>query len=822
MAHEFTPDDPIKEYDPGRIEQHWQAVWQQTRLYETDLQHAQHPFYNLMMFPYPSAEGLHVGNMYAFTGADIYGRFMAMNGYDVFEPMGFDAFGIHSENFAIKQGIHPAVLTARSVERFRETQLKRIGARYDWQHEVQTTDPQYYRWTQWIFLQLFKAGLAVRKRGMVNWCPSCKTVLADEQVIDGACERCDTSVVQRELEQWFFRITSYAQRLLENLDSLDWSEKIKNAQRQWIGRSEGLQFRLEIEGHPGTTIEVFTTRPDTIFGMTYVVLAPEHPLVDTITGSEQKATVEAYGAEVCRKSELERMTQVREKSGVFTGACAINPVNGERIPIWIADYVLITYGTGAIMAVPAHDERDFEFARTFDLPIRQVIVPAGESVSPSREEPETAFTEPGTLINSGAFSGVSSQEASDRISAWFKEHGLGQQTVQYRLRDWLISRQRYWGPPIPVIHCDRCGIVPVPEEDLPVLLPDVDDWMPKGTGSSPLAQVESFVNTTCPTCGEPARRETDVSDNFLDSGWYFLRYPSSNCETFPFEPEMTRKWLPVNMYIGGPEHSVLHLLYSRFISMALHDLGFLDFEEPFTCFRAHGLITKDGAKISKSHGNVINPDEYINQYGADTFRLFLMFLGPLDHGGDFTDQGIGGIKRFLSRVWSLVNTHAESFCQTAPEIAYRRALHKTIQKVTDDIKRLKYNTAIAALMEYLNDLSARPSGHIYAEDINTFLRLLAPFAPHIAEELWQRIGEPYSIHQQAWPRSDPELLIEEYVKVAVQINGRLRATVELPVDAGQEHAVETALQHSAVQRYVEKTQITRVIYVPNRVINLVG
>jgi leucyl-tRNA synthetase len=541
MIH--TPS--LDEYDHRTIEKYWQSVWQRTQLYEVELHATKNPFYNLMMFPYPSAEGLHVGNVYAFTGSDIYGRFMAMNGKDVFEPIGFDAFGIHSENFAIKKGIHPKALTAQNVERFRETQLKRIGARYDWSHEVQTTDPQYYKWTQWIFLQFFKAGLAVRKKGLVNWCPSCKTVLADEQVIDGSCERCETAVIQRELEQWFFTITDYAQRLLDNLDWLDWSENVKTAQRKWIGRSEGLEFHMQVEGYPETQISAFTTRPDTIFGMTYVVLAPEHPLVDRLTSDKQKATVKEYREVVRRKSELDRISQVREKTGVFIGAYAINPVNEERMPIWIADYVLMTYGTGAIMAVPAHDERDFEFAQTFGLPIRQVIVSAKEQNKIcTPEELEVAYTEPGILVNSGPFTGLSSQEASRQIIDWFERNSFGTHSVLYRLRDWLISRQRYWGPPIPVIYCDTCGTVPVPEDQLPVLLPELEDWLPKGTGSSPLAQVPSFVNTTCPICKGSARRETDVSDNFLDSGWYFLRYPSARTADRPFDQQLTSKWLP--------------------------------------------------------------------------------------------------------------------------------------------------------------------------------------------------------------------------------------------------------------------------------------
>ncbi|HYU73084.1 MAG TPA: leucine--tRNA ligase [Ktedonobacteraceae bacterium] len=709
----------FKAYNPLHIEPLWQEMWQRTRIYELNLHLSANPFYNLMMFPYPSAEGLHVGNVYAFTGSDIFGRFMTMQGLDVFEPIGFDAFGIHSENFAIQRGIHPKILTARNVKRFREEQLKRIGNRFDWSHQVNTTDPLYYKWTQWIFIQLFKAGLAVRKKASVNWCPNDKTVLADEQVINGRCERCGTSVIQRELEQWFFKITHYAQRLLENLEHLDWSEVVKTAQRNWIGRSEGLKFDIPVDGLP-EKISVFTTRPDTVFGMTYVVLAPEHPLVDQLTTQERRPAVETYRESLRNTSERERLAEsTREKTGEFTGAYAINPINGEKLPIWIADYVLLTYGSGAIMAVPAHDKRDFAFAKAFSLPIRQVITPSSMKEpflrtkridKNKRDEPgdlEEAYTEKGHLRNSGTFSGLSSDEAGKQITLWFKAQGLGEQTIQYRLRDWLISRQRYWGPPIPIIYCEACGTIPVPEDQLPVLLPELEDWQPVATGSSPLAKLPEFVNTTCPSCGGPAHRETDVSDNFLDSAWYFLRYPSRDLDTHPFDRELTHKWLPVNMYIGGPEHSVLHLLYSRFITLALHDLSYLDFEEPFEHFRAHGHITMDGTKMSKSRGNVVNPDEYINRVGADSLRLYLMFLGPFDQGGDFNDRSMGGVNRFLNRIWDIVLRNRDHLRTSTPAKEARQELHRTIQKVSEDMQVLKYNTAIAALMEYLNILSSR-------------------------------------------------------------------------------------------------------------------
>jgi leucyl-tRNA synthetase len=803
-------------YNPNEIEARWQDIWYRTRIYEPDIQRAPRPYYNLMMFPYPSAAGLHIGNLFAFVGSDIHGRFMAMNGRDVFEPIGFDAFGIHSENYAIKQGINPRILTARNVERFRETQLKVSGNRYDWSHEVDTTDPRYYRWTQWIFVKLFKAGLAERKRAAVNWCPSCKTVLADEQVVGGLCERCDTPVAQRELEQWFFKITNYAQRLLDHLDDLDWSEVVKTAQRNWIGRSEGLRFRLPVEGRPGVEIPVFTTRPDTIFGMTYVALAPEHPLIDQLTAGDRRAAVDAYREQVRHTPKLERLAGSRGKSGEFIGAYAINPINQERVPIWAADYVLMGYGAGAIMAVPAHDERDFAFAQAFGLPIRQVIAPHRRA---SEAELAHAYTEPGLVVDSGPFSGTSSEEAAQKVIAWFETNGLGEGTVQYRLRDWLISRQRYWGPPIPIVYCDTCGTVPVPEDQLPVLLPDVEDWKPTGTGSSPLAAIPSFVNTTCPTCSGPARRETDVSDNFLDSAWYFLRYPSTQFDDRPFDAELTAKWLPVDMYIGGREHSVLHLMYTRFITMALYDLGYLPFDEPFKRFRAHGTITKDGAKISKSRGNIINPDEYIDAWGADTVRMYLMFMGPYTQGGDFSDRGISGVRRFLNRIWNLVVKHAGQLNSGAAPAMYRRRLHQTINSVTEDIRDLGYNTAIASLMEYVSAIQQRDQ--LYAEEVEGLLLLLAPFAPHITEELWERIGRPYSIHQQAWPVADAALLVHDMATIAIQINGRTRATIELPTDAGQDEVLETVRQVPAIQQYLNGSTIQRIVYVPGRIINLV-
>ncbi len=784
-------------YDPSAIELRWQAWWADHHVNEPDLDHASRPFYNLMMFPYPSAEGLHVGNMFAFTGADIFGRFRRLQGWDVFEPIGFDAFGIHSENFAIKLGVHPGELIPRNIATFRR-QLTRIGGMFDWRHALSTTDPEYYRWTQWLFLQLYKAGKAYRKKAAVNWCPECKTVLANEQVIAGYCERHpETLVEQRSLEQWFFRITEYAGRLLDNLDTLDWSDTTRTAQRNWIGRSEGGEVDFAVEG--AGPIRVFTTRPDTTFGATFMVLAPEHPRVDELTTDEQRAAVEAYRAEVASRDLVSRKIGDRAKTGVFTGGYAINPATGERVPVWIADYVLMEYGTGAIMAVPAHDERDLEFAGVHDLPVVQVI---GED---------------GRLVHSGAFDGMPAADAIPAILAWLAERGAATPRVQYRLHDWCISRQRYWGPPIPIIYCDACGTVPVPESDLPVLLPAIEDFRPDDSGVSPLARHEEWYYVDCPTCGGRARRETDVSDTFLDSAWYFLRYPSSDRDDVAFDGALTRTWLPVDSYIGGNEHAVLHMLYSRFITMVLHDRGLLEFEEPFTRFRAHGLIVKDGAKMSKSRGNVVVPDDYIEAWGADTFRMYLMFLGPFLEGGDFRDAGISGIRRFLDKVWALVGEAAgEDGAMVAP---VRTKWHQTIRKVTEDIESLHYNTAIAAMMELVNVL--REHSQAPRPVVRDLVVLLAPFAPHFAEECWQRLGETPSVFGGVWPVHDPAALVEDEVEVVIQVNGKTRSRVTVARDAGEDAVVRAALDDHTIQRFVEGQSVRKKILVPNRLLNLV-
>jgi leucyl-tRNA synthetase len=794
----------IPSYDPSSLEAKWQARWAERHTNEPDLDRAARPFYNLMMFPYPSAEGLHVGNMFAFTGADIYGRFKRLQGFDVFEPIGFDAFGIHSENYALQVGTNPATLIPKNIATFRR-QLRQFGGMYDWRHELSTTDPAYYKWTQWIFVQLFKAGLAYKKRAAVNWCPKDKTVLANEQVIDGRCERCGTAVEQRFLDQWFFRITDFAERLLANLDHIDWSSSTKTLQRNWIGRSEGAE--LVFETPSGKKITVFTTRPDTVFGATYLVLAPEHPFVDELTAVEQRPAVKAYQREVQSKDIVSRRVGDKTKTGVFIGSYARNPATGEAIPIWIADYVLMEYGTGAIMAVPAHDKRDFEFATQFKLPIRQVVETPGE--------PLPSVSEDGTLMNSGAFDGMPSRDAARKIVAWLAERGLATPRVQYRLHDWCISRQRYWGPPIPIIYCESCGAVPVPEQDLPVELPLIEDFRPDDTGVSPLARHEEWYFVKCPQCGGEARRETDVSDTFLDSAWYHLRYPSTEFHDRPFDPARTKKWLPVSSYIGGNEHAVLHLLYARFICMVLHDLGHVHFDSPYPKFRAHGLIVKDGAKMSKSRGNVVVPDTYIHQWGADTFRMYLMFLGPFQEGGDFRDEGIVGIRRFLERLWAMAYQTSETASVTAQATS---KLHQTIRKVSSDTESLQYNTAIAAMMEYVNVLKEQDAAR--KDQLTPLIVMLAPYAPHIAEELWEALGGKGSVFEQCWPTFDERLASAGDVEIAVQVNGKLRSRLTVRRGLPENEVVELALADESVKKYVDGKKVKKVIYIQDRLLNL--
>jgi leucyl-tRNA synthetase len=810
-----------QKYNPREIEKRWQQRWATDRIYEVKEESGRPKFYALTMFPYTSGD-LHIGHWYAMAPSDVYARFKRMRGYNVLHPMGFDAFGLPAENAAISRGIHPYEWTMRNVENMRR-QLRSMGAIYDWNREVVTCLPDYYRWTQWFFLKFYHAGLAYRAEAPVNWCPRCQTVLANEQVVgEGVCERCSTPVTKRELEQWFFRITKYAEELLDH-DRLDWPERIKIMQKNWVGKSEGaeISFRLEHEGVEQKEIKVFTTRPDTIFGVTFFLLAPEHPLVSQLTTLQHKGEVDEYVAWCRRQTEYERVALGREKTGVFLGSYVVNPINGERVPIWITDYVLPAYGTGAVMAVPAHDERDLEFARKFKLSVRTVIAPPGWT----DEELAEAYTGSGTMVNSGEFSGLPSEQGYEAICALLEEKGWGKRTIIYRLRDWLISRQRYWGAPIPIIYCDKCGIVPVPEEDLPVLLPPDAEFKP--SGESPLKYCQSFVNTTCPKCSGPARRETDTMDTFMCSSWYFLRYTSPKIKDVPFDAAEVKYWLPVDLYTGGAEHAVMHLFYARFFIKTLRDMGLVDFDEPFTRLFNQGIIIYRGDKMSKSRGNVIAPDEYVTELGADAVRGYLMFIGPWELGGEWNDRGIVGISRWLNRVWGLVTTdYASHVVDAEAEKEFLHLTHKTIKEVTADLEKFRFNTMLSSLMEFSNYLSkvkesSVVSGALWREAISYFLLLLAPTAPHLAEELWNRTGHPYSIHNQLWPEYDEELVKEEEITLVIQVNGKLRDKVLVPASISEVEAKELALGRERVKAYIDGKKLAKVIYVPRRVVNIV-
>ena len=802
-------------YDPEAVEAKWQAEWERrgtNAFTEAQLRSSADPYYNLMMFPYPSAEGLHIGNLYAYTGADANGRYWRLQGKDVFQPMGFDAFGIHSENYALKVGKNPNDVIPASIANFTRV-LKRFGGMYDWNHTVDSTSPSYYRWTQWVFLKLLEGGLVERRKAPVNWCPSCKTVLANEQVVAGACERCEAPVEQRELPQWFFRITDYAPRLLDNLARIDWSAVTKKAQANWIGRSDGAEVDFAVVGQDAT-VRVFTTRPDTLFGATYMVLAPEHPLVEALAVGGARPAVHAYRDAVAKQDLVERQKVDKRKSGAFTGSYCVNPVNGAEIPVWIADYVLMGYGTGAIMAVPGHDGRDFEFARAFDLPIVRVVAENPEDASAPLTE---AFAGDGVLVNSGAFDGMAVEQAKRAIVADLEKRGLARARVQYRLHDWCVSRQRYWGPPIPVVHCERCGAVPVPEADLPVVLPRLEDFQPDDSGRSPLARAAGFCEVPCPRCGADARRDTDVTDNFLCSGWYYLRYPSTDRDDMAMDPELTRKWLPVDSYIGGNEHAVLHLMYARFLAMALADLGVLPFDEPFARFRAHGILVRDGRKISKSRGNLVVADQLIAKYGADATRLYLMFLGPYEQGADYRTSGIQGPHGFLNRLWRAVLDAADG----DPDAAVERALHQTVKQVGEQVPALQFNTAIAAMMAYLNVVRAQGRTARRSE-LEPLVIMLAPFAPHVAEELYERLGHAGGLFATArWPRYDPAKALAQAVEIAVQVNGKTRGRVRVAADADEPTVVAAAKAHDNVARHLAGATLRKTVVVPGRLVNLV-
>jgi len=816
----------IAKYNPQEIEKKWQQKWAEDRLYEVTEDAPRPKWYALTMFPYTSGD-LHIGHWYAMAPSDVHARFKRMQGYNVLHPMGFDAFGLPAENAAISRGIHPFTWTTQNIENMRR-QLKSMGAIYDWNREVVTCLPEYYKWTQWFFLKLYEAGLAYRGKAPVNWCPRCQTVLANEQVVgEGLCERCRTPLTRRDLEQWFFRITKYADELMGH-NGIDWPERIKIMQRNWVGKSIGTEISFALD-HPGVDekeIRVFTTRPDTIFGVTFMVLAPEHPLVAKLTSPDRKAEVEEYIIQSRQQSEIERLSTEKEKEGVFIGAHVVNRLNGETVPIWIADYVLMSYGTGAVMGVPAHDERDFAFAKRYNLPIKVVIAPPEWS----GEELEEAYIEPGTMVNSAQLNGLSSEKGIEAASDFLEEKGWGKRTTTYRLRDWLISRQRYWGAPIPMIYCSNCGIVPVPEQDLPVLLPEDAEFKP--TGESPLKYCEQFVNTTCPRCSAPAKRETDTMDTFMCSSWYFLRYASPDYDTAPFDADKVRYWLPVDLYTGGAEHAVMHLFYARFFIKALRDMKLVDFGEPFTRLFNQGIIIAKRQKMSKSRGNVITPDEYVSELGADAVRAYLMFVAPWEQGGEWNDSGISGVSRWLNRVWNLVLGGYNEVGEASPAVKQQterellRITHQTIRKVTGDFERIRFNTMIAALMELTNYLAkVNEEGTVavstWQRSIDTLLLLLAPTAPHLAEELWQQTGHEYSIHNQSWPQWDKELAKDEEITLVVQVNGKLRDRITVPVSITEAEAKQVALESQRVRMYLGDKEVFGIIYVPGRLVNLV-
>ncbi len=805
------------DYNHIEIESKWSQKWVKEKTFTPNLERAQNPYYALFMFPYPSAEGLHIGNFYAFTSIDVLAKYKKLKGFDVFEPMGFDAFGIHSENYALKIGEKPRQMLNRTEDNFRR-QLKDSGIGCDWTREVNTTYPEYYKWNQWIFVQLFKKGLAFQKEALLNWCPDCKTVLADEQIENGECERCGTISEKKEMKQWFFKITSYAEKLLEGLQEMDWSEITKSAQKNWIGKSEGAIVKFEISDKKFKNkgfdfIDVFTTRPDTLFGATYFVLSPEHRFIEMILkdkdyqSNENYEKINSYVSESKRKSELERV-ESKQKTGVFTGIHVINPINNKKIPVWVADYVLMNYGTGAIMAVPAHDERDWEFAVKNNLPIVEVL--KGGNVK------KEAFIGDGEHINSNFLDGLDVKNGIKETIKWLEKNDKGKETINYRLRDWCISRQRYWGTPIPIIYCDKCGIVPVPEKDLPVLLPELEkDWEPAGDGKGPLAKVDSFINTKCPKCGEKAKRETDVMDNFLDSSWYFFRYLSCDNNNDIFDLNIGKKWLPVDIYIGGNEHAVLHLMYTRFITMFFKDLNLIDFNNPFKKFRANGMILKDGKKMSKSKGNVVNPEDYGNKIGYDALKSYLLFLGPLSDDKSFSDRGALGTRRWIEKIFRL----EKKITDIKEEEDVTRIINETIKKLENSFSDYKYNTAVAQLMETTNFLNTK--NEISRKTWIKFLALVAPFTPALAEELWEKSGKNESIFKsENWPKIENLKLLEKF-NLIVQINGKVRDNLMVNYNILEQEALEKALCSPKIKKWVDDKNFKKVIFVKNKLINIV-
>jgi leucyl-tRNA synthetase len=873
-------------YDPKQIEPKWQQRWQAARLFRTQEDPSKPKCYVLAFFPYPSGDGLSVGHCRNYIPCDAVARLMRMRGYNVLHPMGWDAFGLPAENEAINKGSHPKYTVPRYIANYKR-QMNLIGLSYDWEREINSSQPDYYKWTQWWFLQLYKRGLAYRANAPVNWCPSCRTVLANEEVEGGKCWRCSAFVEKREMPQWFFKITAYADRLLEDLDEVDWPEGIKQMQRHWIGRSEGVEFEMAIQGRPDLKFRVFTTRIDTVFGVTFAVLAPEHPLVDAITTPEQRAAVEEYRERARRLDEATRLSAERERTGVFTGAYAINPVNDEPVPVYIADYVLMTYGTGAIMAVPAHDERDYDFARKYGLPIRVVITPDGSVPDPN--ETPACYTGDGVMVNSGEFSGLSNREGMQQLGEWFEARGIGERKVNYRLRDWLISRQRYWGAPIPIVHCPACGEVPVPEDQLPVLLPDVEAYQPSGTGESPLANIPEFVNTTCPQCGQPARRETDTMGGFACSSWYFLRFCDPHNDAEPFAQDKVRYWMPVDYYVGGAEHAVMHLLYARFWTKVGYDAGFVPVKEPFYRLRNQGMVLaltpyrppredetlREGEegilvrrdqleqmsesekaqlfwqweKMSKSRYNVVTPDEIVERYSADTLRLYELFVAPFDTAIEWKEEGVKGMHRFLGRVWRLMREVRPCFvrdwrpilnesCQTPecpldePARKMRQRTHASLKKIAADVPDFKFNTAVATLMEWFNHMedywrsvNQQPccgdAMAVVSEAVECFILALSPFAPHIADELWEAYGFEGFTLQQPFPQYDESLARADEFEMVVQVNGKLRDRIVVPADISREAMERLALESPRVQAHLQGKSPRKVIVVPGKLVNIV-
>ncbi|MGE5431919.1 MAG: leucine--tRNA ligase [Syntrophomonadaceae bacterium] len=818
-------------YPFSEVEKKWQSYWEDNKIYKTNLSKKESKLYCLVMFIYPSGAKLHCGHWYNYGPTDSWARYKKLKGFNVFEPIGYDAFGLPAENYAIKTGIHPYDSTMKNIEDIR-VQLKNMGNMYDWDSELMTCVPEYYKWNQWLFIQLYKKGLAYRKNAPVNWCPSCQTVLANEQVLsDGTCERCGTTVIHKNLTQWFFKITEYAEELLSGLDKINWPEKTKLMQKNWIGKSTGTEVKFKIEDHEDE-ITVFTTRPDTLFGVTYVVLAPEQTLVQKLTKPEYKEQVEAYLESVKSLSEIDRTSTVKEKTGVPTGSYAINPVNGEKIPIWVADYVLATYGTGCVMAVPGHDERDFEFAHKFNLPVRKVILAPGTK----EEDPlNEAYTEVGKMINSGEFSGIQSDKGIDAVSDFLESKGQGKRKTNYRLRDWLISRQRYWGTPIPVIHCEKCGEVLVEEKDLPVELPYNVEF--STSGKSPLTTNKEFMNVACPKCGGEAQRDPDTMDTFVDSSWYYFRYLDPHEHGRMFNKKLADDWTPVDMYVGGAEHATMHLLYSRFVHKFLRDLGMAHSDEPFSNLIHQGTITNQGAKMSKSKGNVVNPDIFINKYGSDVFRLYLMFMGPYEAGGDWNDSGIVGVDRFVQRSYDIFlrfentvinNPAPDKFdvkSLSEEEKSVYRKTSQTISKYDEEINNFRFNTAVAALMELVNELSknlekCRPNLKSYV--LERFALLISPVAPHLGEECWEMIGKKGSVFEHAnWYAPDADALTVDKVTVAVQVNGKLRATIEAPAENDQQSVKDLAFSADGVKKHIDGKTIVKEIYVKNKIYNIV-